>query len=749
VVRTVPDKDAGPTSPSPSATRFRVGDVEVAPETGAISGPGGHAALDPKVMSVLACLAGAGGRLVTRDRLMESVWPGVVVTDFALSRCIYQLRKTLGEVSAASSSPIETLPKRGYRLTWAVTDVESAARVATIPGSRVSSRSVAGLILTVAVIVATLYAYGASKHWFGAAPAGHSVRVSVLPLDDISKNADQAVFVNGLSREIMHAVAAIPGVVAVGQQSVFELVTAGWPMMDTAARLDADFVISGIVTPVGDARRVLIDVRSVPEGKLLWSHAYLVDRNAPFVMLTDLAQSVATVLDFSANPGRSRGSTRNLAAFEAYIAAGEAESREASRQLLLRSVQLDPEFAEAWDRLAAMEVMPVWNGQTTVEDAWHRAKPYLDRAFALDPDLPSAHVTLGRFQRERGDTDGAIASFRRALELDPGDGWASANLGLVLRFTGRYDEALTIHDTAVAMDPLSPAAQTRLATSYWFVGDFESAARHYQTAMDLDPTYNEVYDSWSGMLSAGLGRFDEALEMMRRKMSLPGEPTARTLAAAGALCSLLGMDSAAADYWQRSKDINPAYRRVDEERLRHYLARGDDEKVGQIASAILDRDPGNDDALLALAIIDVGRGDAEAFSARVREAYPAYFIGSFEVDANNASAALLVALADDAEGRQKEAQMVLQAVQKALKKPRAWQHLILAAASAMRGRAEQALRHLRSSPPGRVRGWAPVMMRDPRFASLRNNSEFQALVGEHMEEIRLQRSREAASLAMQ
>ena len=745
---TDPDKDAGPPSPTPVPTVYHVGDVDLVPVTGAISGPKGRAKLDPKVMDVLVCLARARGQLVTRDQIMEAIWPDVVVTDFALSRCIYQLRRTLGKVSAISTSPIETLPKRGYRLMWKIADAESAAP-ALAPHGTISFRSVVAFFLTAVIAVATVYFYGTQRNWFDGPASGRSIRVSVLPLEDMSGNSDQAVFVKGLTREIMHEIAAIPGVVAIGQQSVFEFASAGWPVLETADLLDADFVLSGNVTEVGAARRVLMDLRSVPEGELLWSRSYLIERHAPFVIVPELARSVANELNLATSPEVvAHRFTENLAAFESYLAADEAESREARRRLLEQAIEQDPGFAQAWVSLAAMEVMPVWNGQVAVEDAWSRAKPYLDRAFELNPDLPSAHITLGRFQRELGDRDGAIASFQRALELDPGNGWASANLGLVLRFTGRFREALTIHDMAVAMDPLSPSAQARLGTSYWFVGDFESAARHYRTAIDLDPGYEETYDSWAGMLGAGLGRFDEALQMIRRKMSLAGEPTVRTLATAAALSSVLGMDTEALGFWRRVEDINPAYQRMDEEQIRHYLARGDDGKVLQLASTILDRDPGNEEALLALGIIELERGEPAALARRMRDTYPAFFEGSIDIAPNYSSVALLAALVYETEGRRAEEQRVLRAVDDAIAEPRAWQYMVLAAASAMEGDSDRALRYLRSSPPGRVRMWAPVMMRDPRFASLRGQEEFRALIDGHLEEIRLQRLRVSENLAM-
>jgi tetratricopeptide (TPR) repeat protein len=343
--------------------------------------------------------------------------------------------------------------------------------------------------------------------------------------------------------------------------------------------------------------------------------------------------------------------------------------------------------------------------------------------------------------------DGAIASFERALELDPGNAWASANLGLVLRFTGRYEEALAVHEMAVTMDPLSANAQTRLGTSYWFTGNFELAARHYQIALDLDPSNEEIYDSWSGMLGAGLGRFDEALTMIERKMSLPGEPTVRTLAFAGNLSSLLVMDAAALDYWERGQSANPDYMMIYHGLMEHHLARRDDEAARRLALAVLERAPRDPRALLVLAVLDFDHGGGEGFAGRVRAAYPDWFGDLAGIDRTDADVALLVALAYEAEGRGGERERVLEAMEATIDRPRASEHLLLAAAQAMHHRPEAALRYLRSSPPGRVRLWSDVMLRDPRFALLHDDAGFRALVAEHLEALRRQGQDRAARLA--
>jgi Tol biopolymer transport system component/DNA-binding winged helix-turn-helix (wHTH) protein len=110
----------GDIAPAGSEVRsaFRLGEITIEPSTGELCGPAGHTRLDPKVMSVLWHLARRQGQVVLREELLRAVWPGAVVTDDALSRCIYQLRRHLKEAAGNDTYKdlLETLPKRGYRL---------------------------------------------------------------------------------------------------------------------------------------------------------------------------------------------------------------------------------------------------------------------------------------------------------------------------------------------------------------------------------------------------------------------------------------------------------------------------------------------------------------------------------------------------------------------------------------------------------------------------------------------------------
>lgn len=107
----------------------RLGDFVVDPATGELAGPAGREQLDPKVMQVLLVLAQPPGRVVTRQELLEKVWPGVVVGDDVVSRCIYQLRRHLRQAGGDErhAALVETLPKRGYRLNGEPAAAPSAA----------------------------------------------------------------------------------------------------------------------------------------------------------------------------------------------------------------------------------------------------------------------------------------------------------------------------------------------------------------------------------------------------------------------------------------------------------------------------------------------------------------------------------------------------------------------------------------------------------------------------------------------
>jgi tetratricopeptide (TPR) repeat protein/DNA-binding winged helix-turn-helix (wHTH) protein len=715
-----------------STTRFRLGPVDVDPESGRVAGPGGQLTLDPKVVAVLVRLAREPGRIVSRDTLMDDVWGDLVVSDYALSRCIYQLRKKLARVALLDESAIETLPKRGYRLNWKVQQVPAAS----LPAD--SGFVFAGIIAAVSLIGMALW-----SNW-GPAPADSTsladdeLRLVIFPFDDLSEARDQRVFAEGLGREIQHRLATLPGLTLIGRTSAFNPERERVDLLAQAERLDASYVLGGSVQSLAGVRRVLVDLRAVPAGELLWSREFVIDGNANFDVVQDVAREVVTRFRFSADAGFGQETTSSLEAFEAYLAAFAAESYDQRRQALLRAVELDPFFAKAWNALAGMEVYPVWTGQKTVEDAWAIAAPSIERALSINPNLPDVHITLGRFKREFGNLDEAIEHFEKALDLDPGNPDALANLGIVLRPAGRYEQALQAHQLAVALDPLDALAQARLGTSHWLMENHDEAARHYTIAAELKPDDEEIYDSWSAMLSLGLGRFDEALQKLDRKMLIERNPAPRTLTRAGELASALRLDELAERYFDAAAGESSSEQTALVERATHYLSIGEDGAARSLAARALELSPENAGALAIMGTFDVEAGFPELFLERLEKAYPALTSPDTRAE-DGIFETLLVATAFGANGNREAVDRLAQSVIDRVGHPRSYQHLWLAVAHALRGDGAAAMRELRESPTGWVRQRAWILDRDPGLAALHSLPEFQRLIAAHRAELDRQR----------
>jgi len=720
---------------------FRLGVVDVDPGTGTATGPGGSVQLDPKVMEVLVCLVEADDEVVSRETLMTEVWGDVIVTDFALSRCIYQLRKKLMRAANSDETPIETLTKRGYRLIWMIGDA-IPAQTKDKKGQKRAITLVAGigLLLLATVLLRVVQDKPISGERIGSQADGENIRLVVYPFKDLSVDQGQQVFATGLAREVLHELAAVPGLSLIGRSSSFEAGPEQLNTIEHAQLLRADFLLEGSVQTIGFSRRVLVDLHSVPSGEQLWSHSFLIEPEAPFNLLQEVAWEVAQLFQFSMNPESIRASTDKLEAFESYLLTFETESIEAQRSALQRAVQLDPNFARAWDRLAAIEVMPVWNGETTVEEAWERSRPFVEKALEIDPELPEAYVTLGRFKREFGDFDEAIEMFQKALELDPGNRWASANLGLVLRFTGRFEEALAIFTLDVAMDPLDAVSRIRLGTAQWFMENHEEAERQYKKAVELAPANEEIYDSWSGMLAMGMGRFDLALTKMHQKMEVEGQPTPRTLISAASCARTLGLDQLADQYLVLAGKPSLAGDVLLTQFTVRYIERGEESFVRSIALQHLDASEKDTEAHLILGALDIESGQPEQFLQRVQHAFSEYQLPDTKMGImKDMDTILLIAAANHANGRQETAKPLLKSTSGFFNTPRSREHYALAATHAMRGETDLALSQLRISPPGWVRQHARFMMWDPRFLGLRDSAEFRMLVSEHIAELERQR----------
>ena len=193
---------------------FRLGDWIVRPQRDCIERDGDSVRLKPKAMAVLACLARAGGEVVTRNELFERVWPGGVVSDATLTQCVVELRQALQD-SARDPKFIETVPKVGFRLIppvlhlspdESIPEPAEAESSASADSTAVPSRRPLKWAIAVTALVVLLLSFLAG-FWDRSPPrAGADVKsLAVLPFQDLSPDKSHGIAEQVYGQKTDHA----------------------------------------------------------------------------------------------------------------------------------------------------------------------------------------------------------------------------------------------------------------------------------------------------------------------------------------------------------------------------------------------------------------------------------------------------------------------------------------------------------------------------------------------------------------
>jgi len=473
-------------SVAPEPAAFRLGEVEVLPASGQVNGPGGTRKLDPKVMEVLLRLAAAEGEVVSRETLMADVWEGLVVSDFALSRCIYQLRKNLCKVAGTKDSPIETLSKRGYRLVWPI--FQAADLSATAPSNRRSLLAVAVVLLLLLTVVAT---------WFARDPPVEPTSrpaIAVMPFTDLTKAGDLAYFGDGIATALQTELGHITGIDVIAHSSAFYFSGRQATVDEIGAALDAAYLLEGSVNSEGEVVQVTAALIDVADGRQVWSQTFMGVAGQSFTAQQDIAVEIARYLDVSLGDPREHGGTTNFKALEAYLRAIESEDTNLTDFYIDQALAYDPEYAQALVARAFAIYLRFWQGDGAPEHAWAEAKPLLDRALEISDELPGAYVLIAGFQMERQEYGPAEMALDRALEINPSHSWAFVHLSRLMARTGRLQEAVALAERTVRLDPLNAYRHIQLAIRRWTAHDFTGGKVSFERALELDPLN---YAAWS------------------------------------------------------------------------------------------------------------------------------------------------------------------------------------------------------------------------------------------------------------
>jgi TolB-like protein/DNA-binding winged helix-turn-helix (wHTH) protein/Flp pilus assembly protein TadD len=595
--------------------RLRFGVFEADLRTGRLTERGSRVRLQEQPFQVLAALLERPGELVTREELRSRIWPRTLVDfDHGLNKAVSKIRDALGD-SGDNPRFVETVARRGYRFLAEVAPVEDGSghlEPAPTPVAspdagdvnesvkqprslRVAALAGAGLAVALAVALA----------WFLSSRTEPSPRIrslAVLPLENLSGDAGQEYFVDGMTDELITRLGQIGTLRVISRTSTMTYKGTRKPMPHIASELNVDAVVEGSVMRSGERVRITAQLIQLPADKHIWSESYEGDVGDALALQNRVARTIAEQVRATLNRQEQAAlqgpkSVRPESS-DAYFRGRyfwnkrTADGLRKAIEYFTLAIEKDPTFAAAYSGLAdAYALAGDWEyGILSPQDAFARAKAAASKALALDANLAEAHTSLAFALDLYGwDWQTAESEYRHAIALNPGYATAHQWYGWHLIVVGRTAEGIAALRTAESLDPLSPILNADLADALCIARLYEDSLQQSRRALELHPNF-AVAHYQLGQTLVQMRRYDEAIMAFRKAVALAGDNT--------------------------TFDSNLAHA---------YAISGRTEEARTILRDLEDRQTGQSPTDASIALVYVGLGDNDQAMVWLNKAYQARF----------------------------------------------------------------------------------------------------------------------------
>jgi TolB-like protein/DNA-binding winged helix-turn-helix (wHTH) protein/Tfp pilus assembly protein PilF len=480
-----------------STEEFEFGAFRLDSKSGMLFREGSHVALAPKVTELLVALIQAEGGVLTREDLLQHLWPDTVVEEGSLTSHISLLRKALGE-SPRAQNFIETLPKRGYRF--------------VAPVRRLVSGSPDG---------------GAFRNM-----------LVVLPFENLNPGEKYDYFSDGLTEEMITELARLSpehlGVIARTSAMHFKSTTR------TIAQIGGDLAVShvleGSVRRMGERVRITAQLIRVSDQAHLWAQNYDRDLHDLLDVQAEVARAVAREIQIKLTPHERRrvdpAMMRSIKpqAHELYLRGRHfwyrrtEEGIRKSIECFEEALQHDPSFAAAYDGISDAHTMLACRGMTPAVESFHKAKAAARQAVRLQPELGEGYASLAHVRLHDWDWVGLESDFRQAIELYPGYAIAHYWYAEYLMAMGRTREAVVRVEHASGLDPLNSVVNASVGMIRYLAHDYDEALVALRRGLEIDPTHH-VSHLRLGLVCLQKGLANEGVDAMRQAVTHSGGST--------------------------------------------------------------------------------------------------------------------------------------------------------------------------------------------------------------------------------
>jgi TolB-like protein len=361
----------------------------------------------------------------------------------------------------------------------------------------------AGIFMLLLLMAGALSLWPGSRSSTDAGPAPPDLRtLAVLPFGNMSDEPGSEHFTDGIHEEVIAQLAGVADLSVISRTSVMEYKGVARNLRRVGQELGVGVVLEGSVRRADNRVRVTVQLIDARTDAHLWANTYDAELADVFAIQSQIARSIVDALEArltgEERARMDRVPTRDAEAYALYLAASEHRSRAAlfggeaavrrEIELYEAAIRLDPDFALARAWLARAYCSLVWFNVGDPGASRARGRQEAERALALAPGLPEAHLAVGYYHYQCArDYDQALQAFLTALGMRPSDADGQAALAFVLRRQGRWQESIPYLRRALELAPRRPGLYANLGLSYEALRRYPEALHVYDTALGLMP----------------------------------------------------------------------------------------------------------------------------------------------------------------------------------------------------------------------------------------------------------------------
>ncbi len=382
------------------------------------------------------------------------------------------------------------------------------------------------------------------------AAGGDVPSIAVLPSIDMSPGKDQEYFCDGITEELINALAKLEGIRVVARTSAFEFKGKGQDIRKIGGQLNVGAVLEGSVRRAGDKLRVTAQLNNVADGYHLWSETYDRDLKDVFAIQEDISQAIVNILRVKLATNRPRPLVKkysdDIELYNLYLKGRHDLNTTRTERLKValeefeQALARDPAYAPVYAGLAEAYYWLHFRSGMSGNEALPKSKQAARKALEIDDGQAMAHSALAVvLYGYDWDWPGAGREFERALELSPNDAAIHHAYSRYLTIERRLDEALREIRRAEELDPLSLTVKQYEAVVWILRGEFDQAIDECGRIVALDPGYYVAY-TVQGRALLGKGMRREAVEAFQKGWDLSDHRDANSLGGLGYSLALTG-----------------------------------------------------------------------------------------------------------------------------------------------------------------------------------------------------------------